>query len=78
MFTVHLGPRPVVMLCGYTAVKEALVDQADDFGARAEMPMTQRTSKGCGEEHAGDQERVPCPLPEHTCTPALEGAGSGS
>ena len=31
MFTVHLGPRPVVMLCGTEAIREALVDQAEAF-----------------------------------------------
>ncbi|KAK7797458.1 hypothetical protein U0070_006659, partial [Myodes glareolus] len=31
VFTVHLGPRPVVMLCGTEAIREALVDQAEAF-----------------------------------------------
>ncbi|XP_057607335.1 cytochrome P450 2B1-like [Chionomys nivalis] len=35
VFTVHLGPRPVVMLCGTEAIKEALVDQAEAFSGRA-------------------------------------------
>ena len=46
MFTVHLGPRPVVMLCGAEAIKEALVDQAEAFSGRAIIavfePIVQR------------------------------------
>ncbi|XP_066494482.1 cytochrome P450 2A6-like [Tiliqua scincoides] len=34
VYTIHLGPRRIVVLCGYNAVKEALVDQAEDFGGR--------------------------------------------
>ncbi|KFZ46347.1 Cytochrome P450 2H2, partial [Antrostomus carolinensis] len=34
VFTIHLGPKKVVVLYGYDAVKEALIDQADDFSGR--------------------------------------------
>uniref|UniRef100_A0A8C8SK13 Uncharacterized protein n=1 Tax=Pelusios castaneus TaxID=367368 RepID=A0A8C8SK13_9SAUR len=37
VFTVHLGPRRVVVLCGHEAVKEALVDQAEEFSGRGEL-----------------------------------------
>ncbi|XP_074075232.1 cytochrome P450 2A13-like isoform X2 [Macrotis lagotis] len=37
VFTVHLGPRIIVVLTGYDAVKEALVDQADEFSGRGEQ-----------------------------------------
>ncbi|KAM5210052.1 cytochrome P450 2A13 isoform 1-T1 [Hipposideros larvatus] len=37
VFTIHLGPRRVVVLCGHKAVKEALVDQAEEFGGRGEQ-----------------------------------------
>ncbi|XP_065276807.1 cytochrome P450 2A13-like isoform X1 [Emys orbicularis] len=37
VYTLHLGPRRVVVLCGYQAVKEALVDQAEDFGGRGKQ-----------------------------------------
>lgn len=32
--TMYLGPQRTVILLGYDAVKEALVDQADDFTGR--------------------------------------------
>ncbi|XP_008176147.2 cytochrome P450 2G1-like isoform X1 [Chrysemys picta bellii] len=38
VFTVHLGSRRVVVLCGYQAVKEALVDQAEEFSGRGQIP----------------------------------------
>nr|XP_034976839.1 cytochrome P450 2G1-like [Zootoca vivipara] len=38
VFTVYLGLRRVVVLCGYKAVKEALVDQAEDFSGRGQLP----------------------------------------
>ncbi|KAH0631647.1 hypothetical protein JD844_006083 [Phrynosoma platyrhinos] len=37
VFTVYMGPQPVVVLCGYEAIKEALVDNAEVFGGRARM-----------------------------------------
>lgn len=48
MFTVYFGPRPVVILCGHEAVKEALVDQADDFSGRGEMPTLEKNFQGHG------------------------------
>ncbi|XP_054436723.1 cytochrome P450 2A13 isoform X2 [Pteronotus mesoamericanus] len=37
VFTVHLGPRRIVVLCGHEAVKEALVDHAEEFSGRGEQ-----------------------------------------
>ncbi|XP_075686414.1 cytochrome P450 2K4-like [Rhinoderma darwinii] len=39
VFTLHFGPKIVVVLAGYKAVKEALVTRADDFGERASSPI---------------------------------------
>ncbi|XP_012512576.1 PREDICTED: cytochrome P450 2B6-like [Propithecus coquereli] len=39
VFTVYLGRRPVVMLCGIEAIKEALVDQAEEFSGRGKIIM---------------------------------------
>ncbi|XP_010216951.1 PREDICTED: cytochrome P450 2G1-like, partial [Tinamus guttatus] len=38
VFTVYMGSKPVVVLCGHAAVREALVEQAEAFGGRAQMP----------------------------------------
>ncbi|XP_051900057.1 cytochrome P450 2F3-like [Pristis pectinata] len=48
VFTVWLGPRPAVVLCGFEAVKEALVNQADDFGARGTVPSIRKVTNGYG------------------------------
>lgn len=61
MFTVHLGPRRIVVLCGHEAVKEALVDQAEEFSGRGEQATFDWLFKGygeglgmgaCGQEHS--------------------------
>nr|XP_056701801.1 cytochrome P450 2G1-like [Euleptes europaea] len=43
VFTVYFGTRPVVVLCGHDAVKEALVDKAEEFSGRKTMPTLERT-----------------------------------
>ncbi|XP_044932774.1 cytochrome P450 2B11-like isoform X1 [Mustela putorius furo] len=48
VFTVYLGPRPVVILCGYKAVKEALVDQAEAFSGRGHIAIIDPFFKGRG------------------------------
>ncbi|XP_054854989.1 cytochrome P450 2G1-like [Eublepharis macularius] len=42
VFTVYFGTRPVVVLCGHDAVKEALVDKAEEFSGRKTMPTVER------------------------------------
>lgn len=46
--TVHLGPVRAVVLVGYDAVKEALVDQADDFTGRSPLPFLLKATRGYG------------------------------
>lgn len=41
------------MLCGHEAVKEALVDQAEEFSGRGEQATFDWLFKGYGEGHAG-------------------------
>ncbi|KAM4696363.1 LOW QUALITY PROTEIN: uncharacterized protein WCC33_015131 [Rhinophrynus dorsalis] len=48
VYTLYMGPKPAVVLCGYQAVKEALVDQAEKFSGRAELPIVDLTSQGYG------------------------------
>ncbi|XP_072524662.1 cytochrome P450 2G1-like isoform X2 [Salminus brasiliensis] len=48
VMTVYLGPQRVVVLVGYDAVKEALVDQADDFVGRAQIAFLHRVVRGYG------------------------------
>ncbi|KAG8511371.1 Cytochrome P450 2G1 [Galemys pyrenaicus] len=52
-FTLRLGLTPVVVLCGHEAMREALVEQAEVFGGRAEMAISERTNKGYGEAGQG-------------------------
>lgn len=53
VFTVHLGTRRIVVLCGYEAVKEALVDQAEEFSGRGQQATFDWLFKGYGEGDAG-------------------------
>lgn len=46
--TVYLGWQRAVVLVGYDTVKEALVDQADDFSGRAPIPFLHKATKGYG------------------------------
>ncbi|XP_006900973.1 PREDICTED: cytochrome P450 2B11-like [Elephantulus edwardii] len=48
VFTVYLGPRPVVMLCGTEAIREALVDQAETFSGRGKISVVESTFQGYG------------------------------
>ncbi|MCI4390646.1 hypothetical protein PGIGA_G00125010 [Pangasianodon gigas] len=48
VMTVYLGTQRVLVLVGYDTVKEALVDNADDFVGRAPVPFIQRVLKGYG------------------------------
>ncbi|XP_036752445.1 cytochrome P450 2B4-like [Manis pentadactyla] len=48
VFTVYLGPRPIVMLCGTEALREALVDQAEAFSGRGKIAIVDPIFKGFG------------------------------
>ncbi|XP_020852467.1 cytochrome P450 2C19-like [Phascolarctos cinereus] len=48
VFTLQLGVERVVVLYGYKAVKEALIDHGDKFAERPPMPLSKAFSNGVG------------------------------
>uniref|UniRef100_A0A8C4RBJ8 Uncharacterized protein n=1 Tax=Erpetoichthys calabaricus TaxID=27687 RepID=A0A8C4RBJ8_ERPCA len=48
VMTVYLGGLHLVVLVGYEAVHEALVQHADAFAGRPELPLFKMISKGFG------------------------------
>ncbi|XP_010897917.4 cytochrome P450 2K1-like [Esox lucius] len=48
VFTMHFGPKKVIVLAGYKTVKEALVNQAQDFGDRDITPVFHDLNQGHG------------------------------
>ncbi|XP_028979787.2 cytochrome P450 2K1-like [Esox lucius] len=48
VFTVHIGPRKVVVLAGYKTVKEALVNHVEEFGERGAFPIQEELNQGLG------------------------------
>uniref|UniRef100_A0A8D0P5T0 unspecific monooxygenase n=1 Tax=Sus scrofa TaxID=9823 RepID=A0A8D0P5T0_PIG len=48
VFTVYFGIKPTVVLYGYEAVKEALVDLGEEFSGRGHFPVAEKTHKGLG------------------------------
>ncbi|XP_067329556.1 cytochrome P450 2G1-like [Anolis sagrei] len=52
VFTVYFGTRPVLVLCGHQAVKEALIDKAEEFSGRTTMPSMEPSFQGYGVAHS--------------------------
>ncbi|KAG8552881.1 hypothetical protein GDO81_003124, partial [Engystomops pustulosus] len=48
VYTFYFGPHPVVVFCGYEAVKEAMVDHGEDFMGRGRQPTVDRVFQGYG------------------------------
>ncbi|XP_010972618.2 cytochrome P450 2C21 isoform X1 [Camelus dromedarius] len=48
VFTVYFGMKPTVVLYGYEAVKEALIDQSEEFSGRGSLPIVDRINQGLG------------------------------
>ncbi|XP_078517161.1 cytochrome P450 2G1-like [Lissotriton helveticus] len=48
VYTLYLGSRPVIVLHGYDAIKEALEDHADTFSGRGAFPTVDGFFKGFG------------------------------
>ncbi|KAM5236361.1 cytochrome P450 2A13-like [Ctenodactylus gundi] len=57
VFTIHLGMRRIVVLCGYDAVKEALVDQAEEFSGRGDHAIWNRIYRGYGLISSGNRAK---------------------
>lgn len=62
MFTVYLGPQPTVVLHGYAAVKEALIDRGEEFAGRGSFPVIDYLSRGLGMLPCGECVQI-CKLP---------------
>nr|XP_006135821.1 cytochrome P450 2C31-like isoform X2 [Pelodiscus sinensis] len=50
IFTVWLGPRPTVVLCGSEVLRDALVEHNKEFSGRALVPVLDHLSSGYGHE----------------------------
>ncbi|XP_032992168.1 cytochrome P450 2C16-like [Lacerta agilis] len=48
IFTIWMGPKPVVVLCGYEVVKDALVNYSEEFGGQPPLPIFDSVTKGRG------------------------------
>nr|XP_048308726.1 cytochrome P450 2C25 isoform X3 [Myodes glareolus] len=48
VFTLYLGMKPTVVLHGYEAVKEALIDHGEEFADRGSFPILEKINKGLG------------------------------
>ncbi|XP_044521653.1 cytochrome P450 2C19-like isoform X5 [Gracilinanus agilis] len=48
VFTLYLGSKPVVVLHGYKAMKEALIDHGEEFAGRGSFPIIDAINKGLG------------------------------
>ncbi|XP_043843701.1 cytochrome P450 2C31-like isoform X2 [Dromiciops gliroides] len=48
VFTLYLGSKPIVVLHGYKAMKEALIDHGEEFANRGSFPIIDAINKGLG------------------------------
>ncbi|OCT81362.1 cytochrome P450 2K4 [Xenopus laevis] len=48
VYSIQLGTKKTVVLCGTDAVKDALVNHAEEFSGRPKIPLFDDTSKGHG------------------------------
>nr|XP_028709025.1 cytochrome P450, family 2, subfamily C, polypeptide 76 isoform X2 [Macaca mulatta] len=46
VFTVYFGMKPTVVLHGYEAIKEALIDQGEVFSGRGSFPVIEKITQG--------------------------------
>uniref|UniRef100_A0A2K6DS13 unspecific monooxygenase n=1 Tax=Macaca nemestrina TaxID=9545 RepID=A0A2K6DS13_MACNE len=48
VFTVYFGLEPIVVLQGYEAVKEALIDHGEEFSGKGNFLLAEKVNKGLG------------------------------
>ncbi|XP_073454692.1 cytochrome P450 2G1-like [Aquarana catesbeiana] len=48
VYTLYFGSSPIIVICGYEAITEALIDQNDDFGGRGKLATFDQFTKGYG------------------------------
>lgn len=48
VYTVYFGHYPIIVLCGYDIIKEALIDQAEEFSGRGRIATFDGFMKGYG------------------------------
>ncbi|XP_051002428.1 cytochrome P450 2C70-like [Acomys russatus] len=48
VFTVYLGRQPTVVLYGYEALKEALIDRGDEFSGKMQSSLLSKANQGLG------------------------------
>uniref|UniRef100_E0CYU2 Cytochrome P450, family 2, subfamily c, polypeptide 40 n=1 Tax=Mus musculus TaxID=10090 RepID=E0CYU2_MOUSE len=48
VFTLYFGSQPIVVLHGYEAIKEALIDHGEEFSGRGRIPVFDKVSTGKG------------------------------
>ncbi|XP_077802972.1 cytochrome P450 2C3 isoform X7 [Macaca mulatta] len=48
VLTVYFGMKPTVVLHGYEAIKEALIDQGEVFSGRGSFPVAEKITQGFG------------------------------
>ncbi|XP_032747778.1 cytochrome P450 2C6 isoform X1 [Rattus rattus] len=48
VFTLYFGMKPTVILHGYEAVKEALIDHGEEFAERGSFPVAEKINKDLG------------------------------
>ena len=54
VFTVYFGIKPTVVIYGYEAVKEALIDQSEVFSGRGPFPVLDKSIQGLGMSPFGE------------------------
>ncbi|KAI4530642.1 hypothetical protein MG293_019531 [Ovis ammon polii] len=48
VFTLYFGMKPTVVLHGYEAVKQVLIDQSEEFSGRGSLPVADNINQGLG------------------------------